>query len=1013
MCPNDSVPLVRSTSERQKKDARPPALLEVRLFGVPRLLYRGAPLEFRAPLRALLLLAHLVVERAAVPRKRIAFALWPDDTEEAALSNMRRHVGLLEATLPQTDEPWIRKDRVNIAWSAGTRAYVDVIAFRELSTDAKRMVDAVDLYMGSFIETSDDEWVVAQRERFHGLALDMLATLVARSREAQNVSEALAFAQRALRLDPFREDFLRDVMWLRHASGDRIGALDTYRIFRERSLDELGAEPLAETVALHGAIASETVAASPADRVRSGRAPRRDNVPAALTSFHGRSNELSHVGRLVREERLVTLWGPGGVGKTRLALQAAEPLKDEFEGRVRFVDLAALENESQLGATLLGAMGLREIAGKAAPYSLVEMLSERLALIVLDNCEHLLDACARLCDFLLRGCPRIHILATSRQPLAMQGERVFPVEPFDVPLETLPLSARDAARLPAVMLFLDRAGRDAVKVSGADVSRIVAICRRLDGLPLAIELAAVHALDMGLVDLLDSLERRFERLTTGNRGALPRHRTLDAAIAWSVDQLSDRERDLFVRLSIFRGHFTARTALTVCAGANVSDDAACAVLGPLVARSLLKETRSPGGRRYYLLESIRAFAQERCGAGEIASTLAARHAVAYEEIAAEAARAFWHERSSPWMQRIEAEIADVRAALGWFFAPGGDAARGGRVLAALRPFWLDSGRLNEVLDWYERALAYGECILGHSLYLTLLQDSATAAVRVTNVPLARVRIAEGIALCRADDTVAHGVLIRTLGVTAGLQNDRVESERLLREAVRLLRDGGNARELAFALQILGTSLLETGNATYGVREAERILSQALALARQEKMVIIEARALDALAEIANRSGYAERAYSLSAESVAVFRRGDGRGRFFMANALLAHARLAIARGKIAVAREAILEAFSFYWFAGLTYAMVDALECCAELALCEGRASAAALMLGSTAAFCEADSNLRGRSGERAGLEAAVRAALAPGAFREAFACGQGLPFDEAIQSAVAAPPEAVCTSHK
>jgi hypothetical protein len=263
------------------------------------------------------------------------------------------------------------------------------------------------------------------------------------------------------------------------------------------------------------------------------------------------------------------------------------------------------------------------------------------------------------------------------------------------------------------------------------------------------------------------------------------------------------------------------------------------------------------------------------------------------------------------------------------------------------------------------------------------------------VSIARAKVTEGLGLCDAEDVVARGTLTRLLGTIAGSEGDPTESERLMREALRLLEPAGDPRELAFALIMLALRLLEADDPAYESAEVERTFLRALEIARHEGLVIIEARALDGLAALAAREGDDERAHALSTESLAVFRRGDGRGRLFMAHALLRNARLSIARSQTAAARDAILEAFSFFWFAGLTYAMVQALECYAELALHEARPMVAAVLLGSTAAFRgtagSSGSELRERSTQEA------KAMMSPDDFEEAFARGRGLPFEEAM----------------
>ena len=430
-----------------------------------------------------------------------------------------------------------------------------------------------------------------------------------------------------------------------------------------------------------------------------------NNLPGELTSFVGRRVELAEIGEPLRRARLLTLTGSGGCGKTRLALQAASNAIDDYPDGVWWVELARVEDAALLPAAVIGALGLREVPGRALLDTLVTHLRARRALVALDNCEHLLSACAQLAEVLLRGCPPLRILATSRAPLGVPGEITWrvplmslPARPELVPIEVLRQS-------DAVSLFIDRAMqvRPDFVITAANAPAIAQICSDLDGIPLAIELAAARVRMMAPEQIARALSDRFHLLTGGARTVTPRHRTLEASIEWSHELLGEGERALLRRLSVFAGGWTLEAAEQVCSGAGIDRYGVLDALTGLVDKSLVTADDHGPQARYRLLETVRQYATTRLAdAGEV-QALRERHLAYYLALVEAAApQVLGAGRDDPVLPMLVAELPNLRAALEWAEVTDPDA--GLRLVDALSLFWLFTGRYREGDTAYARAL---------------------------------------------------------------------------------------------------------------------------------------------------------------------------------------------------------------------------------------------------------------------------------------------------------------------
>jgi non-specific serine/threonine protein kinase len=421
------------------------------------------------------------------------------------------------------------------------------------------------------------------------------------------------------------------------------------------------------------------------------------NLPAQVSRFIGREVELAAVHGLVGGSRLVTLTGAGGAGKTRLGLQVAAGLLDEAGDGVWFADLAPLGDPDLVAVTVADVLGVRLEPGRAVLEAVVEAVGGRSLLVVLDNCEHLIGACAKLADALLRNCPNLALLTTSREPLGIDGERVYRVPSMGVPADGQDTDGIRSSE--AVRLFTDRAGQHGVTLAWDQetASVIGRICRRLDGIPLAIELAAARLRVMPATELEARLDQRFAILTGGSRAAPPRQQTLRAMVEWSWELLTDAERAVLARLSVFAGGFGLAAAEAVAAGPDVRPDKVASLLGALADKSLVRFDHTGAGLgRYRLLETVRQYAAARLDElGPVAAGAARLAHRDYYLVLTEAAapQLLAHDQAE-WLDRLDEELGNLRAAIA-FSLTQADPEPGLRLAAAVRVYWMTRGHAAE------------------------------------------------------------------------------------------------------------------------------------------------------------------------------------------------------------------------------------------------------------------------------------------------------------------------------
>ncbi|HEY7429996.1 MAG TPA: BTAD domain-containing putative transcriptional regulator [Streptosporangiaceae bacterium] len=669
--------------------------------------------------RALLAML-LVHEGRPVPAARLIDALWGEHLPGDPAGTLSGKVTQLRRALERA-EPGAR--RLVASPPPGYRLLIDAGAvdahrFRALTARAREtgdprisaglLSDALALWRGpAFADFDGEPFASAAAARLTEERLVALEDRAEARLALGGHAELAAELAELLAAHPLRERLRAAHMRALYLSGRPSEALDSFAELRARLADELGLDPGPDLVSLHRAVLARDPGLAPPAPATPARP--HTNLPAALSELIGRDDAVAAVRTRLTAGRQVTLTGPGGVGKTRLALATAGGLTGEFPDGVWLAELGGLEPGAADGPAdvVMAALDIRDMTGAAD--RLVDALRARRMLLVLDNCEHVIEQAAGLARRLLHGCPGLRILATSREPLGLAGEAVWAVPPLGAP-GGADTSVAEVARSPAARLFVARAAAAAPGFAlTADTAPAVAVlCRRLDGIPLALELAASRVRALGVAELVARLDNRFRLLATGRRGAPARQQTLLAMIDWSWDLLTEPERVLLRRLAVHADGCSLAAAEVVCAGPGAVEAASVAgLLSRLVDRSLVAVAHGPDGPRYRLLESVAAYCDDRLAAAGEADTVRDRHGRYYAELAARAEERLYGHDQRQWLRRLDTETANLRSALDHAIRQR-DAERALRLVCALTWYWFLRGRLAEARRSLSAALSAGE-----------------------------------------------------------------------------------------------------------------------------------------------------------------------------------------------------------------------------------------------------------------------------------------------------------------
>jgi non-specific serine/threonine protein kinase len=765
----------------------------------------------------------------------------------------------------------------------------------------------------------------------------------------------------------------------------------------------------------------------------------RHNLPTRISSFVGREREIAEIARLLGSTRLLTLSGTPGVGKTRLAVEVAESLLGRVPDGVWLIELAPLDDPGLVPKAVAAALGVREQPGQPLRETLLDALRPRRTLLLLDNCEHVVDACAGLADRLLQSCADLTILATSREPLGIAGETSWRVPSLSLP-EIVPEPGSGAAHdlaagrsldafegaYEAVRLFVERAraARPGFALTAGNAPAVIRVCQRLDGIPLALELAAARVTALSVEQIADRLDDRFRLLTGGSRTALPHQRTLRAAVDWSHDLLAPEERVLLRRLAVFAGGWTLEAAEAVCGGWDGDDrdergaadglDVADVldVLQRLVNKSLVvvdmkaADARSDGSLRYRMLAMLQQYARERLAERGERDRARQQHAAYFLALAERAEPELRGPHESEWSARLEAEHDNLRAALRRVISDG-QAEPALRLGSALWRFWTVRGHMVEGLDWLEQALALGTVREGASA--EFLRARAGALNGAGNLAAARGEHArslpfheESLALRRRlADRAGEAASLLNLGTAARNLGIRPLADAQFTASLDLFRELGQIANEATAWLNLGRLRHDEGDSERATACYQEALARFQEAGSDRGVAII----LKHLGDLARERGALDTAARLYGEAVAL-RRGQG-DLWITGLSLIGLARVAALRHDHAQAMMLAARSVRALHEAGASRDTADALVIVAAAICATGQPSLGVQLLGAVDQAYPVRSALEDEQASFERAVAAGQAVLDEPSFAAAWAEGQRLALDQAVALALATvPPE-------
>jgi non-specific serine/threonine protein kinase len=667
------------------------------------------------------------------------------------------------------------------------------------------------------------------------------------------------------------------------------------------------------------------------------------NLPEAVTSFVGRERELVELKQLLPRTRLITLVGVGGIGKTRLALQVAAEVLDAYRDGVWLVELASVADPGLLPQTVAMVLGLKEQPDKSLTQSVTEHLASRHLLLVLDNAEHLIGACALLADVVLRQCPHIVMLITSREKLGTLGEQTYPVPALSMPDRERDATAESLARYESARLFVERVRLNLphFAVTNDNASALASVCCRLDGIPLAIELAAARVRSMSVEEVDRRLDQRFRLLTGGSVTAPRRHQTLRALIDWSYDLLADGEKALLGRVSVFAGGWTLEAAEQTCVGDGIEDWEVLDLVTSLADKSLVVAEERNGVARYRLLETVCQYARKRLQETDEEACWRRRHLAYFLALAEKAEPHLIDADQQAWLDRLEREHDNLRAALEWSAANESDANDGLRLAGTLYKFWITRCYLSEGRGCISKLLASAPRRQTAPARAKALQAAGSLAWLQSDYPAAVAQHEEALACClELKDRLGAAESLNSLGRCAMERGEYASARALHEESLAIRRELGDRRGIAHSLKNLGNVAADLGD----FPAAKTHYQDSLEIFRELSDGANIGDMLTNLGRVAHRQQNYSTARELAEESFALWHElGDRAGIGVSLNNL---ATVAFAQGDYASARAKHQESLKILREIGNRQGIATSLEGLAGVESALGRSTRAARFWG-------------------------------------------------------------------
>ena len=813
-------------------------MLEVRLFGKFEVSFDGKTIPITSrPAQSLF--AYLILHAGTAHRReKLAGMLWPDSLEETARDNLRHALWRLRKALSsKTTTAYLLIDDLSIAFNASAEYWLDAEELENLDkgATADELIAVLSNYQGELLPGFYDEWVVTEREHLFSIFEHHMARLLSLLQHEKRWLDILDWGERWIKLGQKSELAYRALMYAHAAKGDMSKVAATYERC-VKSLREFGIEPSEQTKELYDNLKSgrETPRAEPAS-IKYVVKETSSNIPVPLTSFVGREKELREIARQLSSSRLLTLTGSGGVGKTRLAIQTAHDSIKKYRDGVFWVSLVGLSDGNLIPQEIAQSLNVREASDEPLIETLKMYLRSKDVLLLIDNCEHLIRDCAQYAEQLLAACPRLKILATSIEALGLFNETIWQVPSMPLP-EIQQESLKELQEFASIALFNERSrsAKSGFVLDDGNAASVAQICRRLDGIPLAIELAAARIKLLSVDEIAARLDDRFSLLTSGSRTAIPRHQTLRATIDWSYDLLTEPERVLLRRLAVFAGGFTLEAAESVCSQGMKRSDI-LDLLGRLLDKSLVivDEVSKFNETSYRLLETIRQYALEKLMGTEEARMIRDSHLRFYLELVERSEPVIFSSQGEATLYRLARELDNIRAAMDWSTS-NGNAVAALQIAGSLAYFWWAEGLLAS--EWNER--------VQHAL----------------SRPEGRER------------TLARAKALNGIGFMSWLEAYPADRRLELEEALSIGKELGDRWNIATALHHLG--LLENTLGNYA--QARALLEQSLEIWQD---MGIEgklgcAMTLAFLGDVASNSGDVDWARSLYRESAAISKAPD-------------------------------------------------------------------------------------------------------------------------------------------
>jgi predicted ATPase/DNA-binding SARP family transcriptional activator len=939
--------------------------------------------------KAAALLAYLALHlHQTHARERLVDIFWPDMEMEDGRNNLSTALAQLR---PQLEPSGVPKNGILIADRQNVRlnpeaVTTDVSEFECLLKKSERaqgdericlMESAVAIYRGELLPGVYEDWATYEQVRLQTLFAQTLRELGGLLEEKERWEAALTIARRAAQAEPFEEEPYQAQMRLYARLSRPAAALEVFqqaeRLFRK----ELGVSLSAETRALADALKRDPRALLPSKKTVKTPPPvvtvpapalpperTAPTLPLQLTRFFGREQEAEQLETMLQtpEMRLVTLLGPGGAGKTRLAVEVARRLATAFSNRVWFVGLADLPDASLMLAALIRALKLPPDSQVDPLERVAQYLGDAPCLLVMDNYEHLLSrpwegkndgaftqGAAALTRMLLERVPNLTVLATSRVPLRLGGEREFPLLPLSLP-EEAQLSPEKLLQFDSVALYADRAqsARPEFALNVQNAASVVALCRRLEGMPLAIEMAAAWTKTIPPARMLERLEKQLDMLVSRRRDLPARHQSLRATIEWSYALLDPELRQDFVRLSVFRGGWTLEAAEAIC-----GDHALHALLALQEHSLILEQERGDGEPRYRMLEPLREFGQEKLAEEGELSKARLLHLNYFRSFANRANEHCHRHTEKEWMARIAADLDNVRAALQFSLSPDGDARAAVEMCGKLWWFWAHYASAQEGRLWTSKSLA----------------------------------------AYAGDMTVGYAEALNGAGTLALNQGDLEEARERLERCVQVAEILGEVKLLLAARNNLAIALYDRGN----FAEARRSWRENLELARANKMEMALAITLSNLGEMDYDAGDYDSARALMEESL-VLRRQQG-SHYNIGRILMLLSKTACQQKQLADAEHFLREGLTLLMEAKVWHVMVDALEIASILAIRKQRFEEAVTLLSFADAYRERETLFRppNETNEYQKMMQQAKTVLDPDICARCAACGREMTVEEAF----------------